>query len=98
MCRSLLMRFFEALAIVCRKWIGAGQTELDNLIDTPAPLSLDLSPEQRDEIKKMARSTGQKYIELPAKAVFTIKPCKFKIRIFACGNKTDESFWSHFHN
>ena len=40
----------------------------------------------------MARSTGQKYIELPAKAVFTIKPSKFKIGIVACGNKTDETF------
>ena len=73
-----------------RKWIGAGKTELDNLTDTNTITRL--SPEQRDEIKRMARSKGQKYIELPAKAVFTIKPSKFKIRIVACGNKTDETF------
>ena len=68
-----------------RKWIGAGKTELDNLTDTGTVTRL--SPEERDEIKRKAKSTGQKYIELPAKAVFTIKPSKFKIRIVACGNK-----------
>ena len=73
-----------------RKWIGAGKTELDNLTNTSTITSL--APEQRDELRRMARSTGQKYIELPAKAVFTIKPSKFKIRIVACGNKTDETF------
>ena len=73
-----------------RKWIGAGKTELDNLTDTGTITRL--SPEERDEIKRKARSTGQKYIEPPAKAVFTIKPSKFKIRIVACGNKTDETF------
>ena len=71
-------------------WIGAGKTELDNLTDTNTIPRL--SPEQRDEIKRMARTKGQKYIELPAKAVFTIKPSKFKLRIVACGNKTDETF------
>ena len=75
---------------VRRKWIGAGKTELDNLTNTNTITRL--SPEQRDEIKRKARSKGQKYIELPAKAVFTIKPSKFKIRIVACGNKTDETF------
>ena len=75
---------------VRRKWIGAGKTELDNLTDTSTIARL--SPEQRDELKRKARSTGQKYTELPAKAVFTIKPSKFKIRIVACGNKADETF------
>ena len=73
-----------------RKWIGAGKTELDNLTNTSTITSL--APEQRDELRRTARATGQKYIELPAKAVFTIKPSKFKIRIVACGNKTDETF------
>ena len=62
-----------------RKWIGAGKTELDNLTNTSTISSL--APEQRDELRRTARATGQKYIELPAKAVFTIKPSKFKIRI-----------------
>ena len=75
---------------VRRKWIGAGKTELDNLTNTSTITSL--APEQRDELRRTARATGQKYIELPAKAVFTIKPSKFKIRIVACGNKTDETF------
>ena len=74
---------------VRRKWIAAGKTELDNLTNTCT--TTDLSPQQRDEIKRKARATGQKYIELPAKAVFTIKPSKFKMRIVACGNKTDET-------
>ena len=75
---------------VRRKWIGAGKTELDNLTNTSTITSL--APEQRDELRRTARATGQKYIELPAKAVITIKPSKFKIRIVACGNKTDETF------
>ena len=75
---------------VRRKWIVGGQIELDNLTDTGTITRLYV--EQRDEINREARSTGQKYIELPAKAVFTIKPSKFKIRIVACGNKTDETF------
>ena len=74
---------------------GAGQTELDNLTDTSTITRL--SPEQRDEIKRKARSTGQKYIELPAKGVFTIKPSELKIRIVACGSKTDETFRSRFY-
>ena len=34
---------------------------------------------------------GQKYLQLPAKAVLTIKPDKHKVRIVACGNKTSET-------
>ena len=33
---------------------------------------------------------------MPAKAVLTIKPSKFKIRIVACGNKTEETFGGTF--
>ena len=70
------MRFFEALVIL----VGSG------LVLTKMNLT------QRDKLKRRARSTGQKYIELPANAVFTIKPDKFKVRVVACGNKTDETF------
>ena len=31
-------------------------------------------------------------MELPSKVVFTIKPEKYKIRIVACGNQTDDTF------
>ena len=34
----------------------------------------------------------KKYIELPSKGVFTIKPDKYKVRIVACGNKTHETY------
>ena len=50
---------------VRRKWIGAGQIELDNLTNTGTITRL--SPVQRDEIKRTTRSTGQKYIKLAAK-------------------------------
>ena len=52
-----------------RKTIDAGKTELDNLTDSGTITRPSLSPEQKDELRREARSTGQKYIELPAKAV-----------------------------
>ena len=73
-----------------RKWIGTGKNELDNLTNTGTTTSL--SPDEKEELKRKAKSTGQKYIELPAKAVFTIQPSKFKVRIVACGNKIEETF------
>ena len=51
--------------------MGAGKTELSNLTG-PGPTNL--SPEQQDELKKTAKATGHKYIELPIKVVFTQKP------------------------
>ena len=71
-------------------WIDAGRTELNNLTGTGT--TTNLSPEQKEELRKNAKATGQKYIELPAMAVFTQKPDKKKVRIVACGNKTDEVF------
>ena len=73
-----------------KKWIDAGRKELDNLTGTKT--TTNISPQQREELKRKARATGQKYIELPAKAVFTIKPDKFKVRVVACGKKTEETF------
>ena len=73
--QSLPMKYWGVL-VMCAAWIGAGKTELDNLTDTGTVTRL--SPEERAEIKRMARSNGQKYIELPAKAVFTIKPSKLR--------------------
>ena len=32
------------------------------------------------------------YTELPGKVLFSIKPEKYKVRIVACGNKTDETY------
>ena len=71
-------------------WIDAGRTELNNLSGTGT--TTNLSPEQKEELRKSAKATSQKYIELPAMAVFTQKPDKKKVRIVACGNKTDEVF------
>ena len=42
-------------------------------------------------VKNLARVNGENYVELPAKVVFT-KPNKYKIRIVACGNQTDDAF------
>ena len=39
-----------------------------------------------------ARSKGYQYIELPAKVVWTVKPDKFKCRIVACGNQTQDVY------
>ena len=70
--------------------LDAGRTELNNL--TGAGTTTNLPPEQKEELRKNAKATGPKYIELPAMAVFTQKTDKKKVRIVACGNKTDEVF------
>ena len=73
-----------------RKWIAAAKKELDNLSSTTTIEVV--SPEQKEQIKAMARSEGKKYTELPSKGVFSIKPDKYKVRIVACGNMTSEIF------
>ena len=73
-----------------RGWIDAGRNELNNLTGTGT--TTNLSPEQKEQLRKTAKAKGLKYIELPAMAVFTQKPDKKKVRIVACGNKTDEVF------
>ena len=71
-----------------RKWIGACKKELDNLTSTQTiePISAD-DLTRVTRLRRTARSTGNKLIELPAKGVFTIKPDKYKVRFVACGNK-----------
>ena len=73
---SLLMGLLEDTG-VRRKWKGAGKAELDNLTHTGTITRLP--PEQRDELRRKARVTGQKHMELPAKAVFTMKPSKLRV-------------------
>ena len=68
----------------------AGRKELDNLTNTGTVEPI--SPERKEQIKVEARKKGLKYVELPAKGVFTIKPDKFKVRIVVCGNKTAETY------
>ena len=72
------------------KWMAAGRKELDNLSNTGTIEAI--SPDRKEQIKRDARSKGEKYIELPAKGVFSIKPDKYKVRIVACGNKTSEVY------
>ena len=67
------------------KWMCAGRKELDNLQGTKTVEAI--SPEAKEKIKAAAKASGKKYIELPSKGVFTIKPDKYKVRIVACGNK-----------
>ena len=68
----------------------AGRKELGNLKNTGTVEPI--SPERKEQIKVEARKQGLKYVKLPAKGVFTIKPDKFKVRIVACGNKTAETY------
>ena len=72
------------------KWMQAGATELDNPSGTGTTEST--SPEAKEQLKAHAKAKGQKYIELPAMAVFTIKPNKHKVRIVACSNTTSETY------
>ena len=73
-----------------RKWIAAAKKELDNLGSTGTIEAV--SPQEKEAIKSKARSEGKKYTELPSKGVFSIKPDKYKVRIVACGNMTNEIF------
>ena len=73
-----------------RGWIDAGRNELNNLTGTGT--TTNLSPEQKEQLRKTAKAKGLQYIELPAMAVLTQKPDKKKVRIVACGNRTDEGF------
>ena len=63
---------------------------MDNLTGTQ--LIQSLSPKEKEELKERTRREGKKYIELPSKGVFSIKPDKNKVRIVACGNKTHETY------
>ena len=72
------------------KWLKAGRTELDNLTNTKTVSPI--SPEKRNELKAQARAEAKRYVELPGKVVFSIKPEKYKVRIVACGNKTSDTF------
>ena len=72
------------------KWMAAGRKEIDNLQGTGTVEGI--SPERKEQVKLKAKSQGRKYIELPSKVVFTIKPDKYKVRVVACGNKTSEIY------
>ena len=90
MCLYQPIRYFRSEGNERRKWIGACKKELDNLTSTQTiePISAD----DLTRLRRTARSTGNKLIELPAKGVFTIKPDKYKVRFVACGNKTAETY------
>ena len=68
----------------------AGRKGLDNLSSIGATEAI--SPEAKELLKAHAKAAGQKNIEFPAKAVFTIKPDKHTVRVVACGNKTAETY------
>ena len=73
------------------KWMCAGRKELDSLTATGTVECI--SPEVKERIKAEARTSGNKYAELPSRRAFTIKPDKCKVRTVACGNKTSWIFW-----
>ena len=70
------------------RWMAAGRKEIDNLQGTGTVEGI--SPERKEQVKSKAKSQGRKYIELPSKVAFTIKPDKYKARVVACGTKTSE--------
>ena len=72
------------------KWLEAGRKEIDNL--TLPKAITTISPQEKSVLRDLARVNGENYVELPSKVVFTIKPEKYKIRIVACGNQTDDTF------
>ena len=72
------------------KWLTASRKEIDNLTLPKAITAI--SPQEKSMLKDMARLKGEDYIELPAKVVFTIKPEKYKVRIVACGNQTQDTY------
>ena len=72
------------------QWIASINSEIGNLTG-PKGISTVI-PERKEELKAHLMRTGQSYVELPAKTVFTIKPKKFKTRVCACGNQTQKTY------
>ena len=80
-----------------QKWLCAGENEISNFT---SPRSGDhktgavstTAPEEKNDLKNNAKAKGYQYMELPAKVVWTIKPDKFKCRIVACGNQTQDTY------
>ena len=82
---------------VRQRWLSAGQTEIDNLTvsrttgqKTGALSTID--SQEKERLKAEAKRTGSDYVELPGKVVWTIKPDKYKCRIVACGNQTQDTY------
>ena len=67
-----------------------GRKELVSLTSTRT--MEPISPERKEQVKVAAQKKGLRYVELPVKGVFTIKPHKFRVRIAAFGNKTAETY------
>ena len=79
------------------QWLEAGRKEINNLTSKRSEVhkvgALEpINPTERDRLKSRATIDGYQYIELPAKVVWTIKPDKFKCRIVACGNQTQDIY------
>ena len=79
------------------QWLEAGRKEINNLTSKRSEVhkvgALEpINPTERDRLKSRATIDGYQYIELPAKVVWTIKPDKFKCRIVACGNQTQDVY------
>ena len=79
------------------QWLEAGRKEISNLTskrsDEHKVGALEpINPSEKDKLKSRATIDGYQYIELPAKVVWTIKPDKFKCRIVACGNQTQDIY------
>ena len=88
--RALLVYLFSSDPVPqsdgdeCFQWMCARRKELDDLLGTNTVESI--SPDAKEKIKAAARASGKKYIELPTRGVFTLKPDKYKVRVVACGN------------
>ena len=79
------------------QWLEAGRKEISKLTskrsDEHKVGALEpINPSEEDKLKSRATIDGYQYIELPAKVVWTIKPDKFKCRIVACGNQTQDIY------
>ena len=79
------------------QWLEAGRKEISNLTSKRSEVhkvgALEpINPSEKDQLKSRATIDGHQYIELPAKVVWTIKPDKFKRRIVACGNQTQDIY------
>ena len=79
------------------QWLEAGRKEISNLTskrsDEHKIGALEpIHPSEKDRIRSRATIDGCQYVELPAKVVWTVKPDKFKCRVVACGNQTQNIY------
>ena len=79
------------------QWLEAGKKEISSWTskrsnDQKIGALEPINPPERDRLRSRATIDGYQYIEFFVKVVWIMKPDKFKCRIVACGNQTQDVY------